>query len=200
MPRLDPKVFDTSKLLANQLRKAAIAEFINHIVTFICRIAQGIPKALLPPGFAIQTTIQDRQAYRPWLPMPYLHLVIGCQLNPNMRRLIANHCDALIADILGALPCESTIRIDGTPADHWFPARAGHNGSLTTVHAEFHIAPDSMTRNQKKALINGLYTFLQEAFGTLAATSRIVIREISPDDCFPYRPENCREKPEPSRI
>lgn len=200
MSRLDPKVFDTYKSVANQLRKAAIAEFIDHIATFICRMAHRISKAFLQPSFAIQTTIQDRQPYHPWLPMPYLHLVIGCQLNSNMRRLIANHCDALIVDILGALPCESTIRIDGTPADHWFPARASHNGSLTTVHAEFHIAPNGMTRNQKTALINGLYTFLQEAFGSLAATSRIVIREISPDDCFPYRPGNCGKNAESSKL
>lgn len=188
MSRLNPELYDAYKLEAERLRRAAIADFGQNFGHHLRRFAQTLAERIRHRFIAFLATQTTALRNKPACPTAYLHLVIGRQIDPAVRQWIARHTDALIAGQLGAHAGTTTIRIDGAPSDHWFPASASDAGRRpTTIHADLQVGACSMSRTQKGALIAGLYAFFGEAFGELAETSRIVIREVPAQDCFPYR-------------
>ncbi len=191
MPRLDPDVLDACKSKAIDLRNAAIGETIRHIMLALRQFKYRILDWLSKPIIAPFATTQHQSVALDGVAMPYLHLVIAHRMDPNLRRLIASHTDALLVDILGIRAGATIIRIDGTPPDHWFPVGLEGTSRQTTVHAEFVIASGYIGQSQKASLTQALYAFFQDVFGTLAHTSRIAIRETPAHECFPYRPNGC---------
>ncbi len=188
MTRLNPALFDIHRREAAQLRRAAIAEFHQNANQYLRRWALALAALIRSPFVARSATQTSARRSKAPCPSAYLHLVIARQIDPAVRQLIARHTDALIADELGQHAGTATIRIDGTPSDHWFPAAASSNGQRPiTIHADLQIGSGRMNPRQKGALIDRLYTFFHEVFGDLAETSRIVIREIPAHDCFPNR-------------
>lgn len=188
MTRLTPEQLDHYKRESERLRNAAISEFWQRIHQLSLRFAHYLVGQAQSAYFALWATKRHTTPSKPRTPKPYLHLVIGRQIDHAMRLLTARHTDAMLASLLGLKPGSTTIRIDGAPSDHWFPANeASPGGRPTTIHAELQIGVDCMSRAQKLQLIDDLYAFFQEAFGALAGTSRIVIREVHSHDSFPYQ-------------
>jgi phenylpyruvate tautomerase PptA (4-oxalocrotonate tautomerase family) len=188
MTRLTPEQLDHYKRESERIRNVAISEFWQHIYQLPRRFADYLAGKAQSAYFALGAIARHTASNKPRNPKPYLHLVIGRQIDPAMRLLTARHTDAMLSSLLGLKPGSTTIRIDGTPSEHWFPAsQADSGGRPTTIHAELQIGAGCMSRAQKMQMIDDLYTFFQEAFGALAGTSRIVIREVHAHDCFPYQ-------------